>query len=69
MPPVKDFQVDIHKSKDSQNVSQWNGFHAAISGTPSRPSATGYAPFIPARLTEKSVQVYTLLLNTATMLN
>ena len=68
MPPEKDFQVNIHKNNDSQNVPQWNGFHAALFGTPSRPSAIGYVPCIPAPLTEKSV-VYTLLLNTATMLN
>ena len=50
------------------SLSGMDGFNAAISRTPSRPSAIGYAPFIPAPLTEMSV-VYTLLLNTATMLN
>ena len=68
MPPLKDFTVSIHKKNDSQNVSQWNGFHALISRTPSQPSAIGYTPFIPAPPTEKSV-VYTLLVNTAAMLN
>ena len=68
MPPAKYFKVDIDKKNDSQNVCQWNGFHVVVSGTPSRASAMGYAPLIPAPLTENSV-VYTLVLNTTTMLN
>ena len=68
MPPIKDFAVNIHKKNDCQNVRQWNGFHVVISRTPPQPSAIGYTPFIRAPPTEKSV-VYTLLVNTDTLLN